>query len=174
MQRKLARCQWSSGRISLISQVNSAGSRNRRDPRCCVTEDNVRPPECRRDQTLSVEPRDAHLICPENPCDVRFSINSRRFPRKRVQSPGKLCWRSVRKTIRKSGVFVFANGGFLVGLRKPPRNRNDFSDHLRILVISKLCGAMEIPRIRMEDEFVVFDSATCCYVHPIALDNNID
>lgn len=80
----------------------------------------------------------------------------------RVQSPGNLCWRSVRKTIKKSGVFVFANGGFLVGLRKPPRNRNDLSDNLRILVISKLCSAMEIPRIRMEDEFVVFDSATCC------------
>jgi len=60
------------------------------------------------------------------------------------------------------GVFVFANGGFLVGLKKPPRNRNDLSDNLRILVISKLCSAMEIPRIRMEDEFVVFDSATCC------------
>ncbi len=81
---------------------------------------------------------------------------------KRVQSSGKLSWRSVRKTIKKSGVFVFANGGFLVGLKKPPRNRNDLSDNLRILVISKLCGAMEIPRIRMEDEFVVFDSATCC------------
>ena len=81
---------------------------------------------------------------------------------KRVQSPGELCWRSVRKTIRKSGVFVFANGGFLVGLKKPPRDRNDLSDNLRILVISKLRGAMEIPRTRMENEFVVFDSATCC------------
>ena len=60
------------------------------------------------------------------------------------------------------GCICLCERGFVVGLKKPPRNRNDLSDDLRILVISKLCGAMEIPRIRMEDEFVVFDSATCC------------
>jgi hypothetical protein len=80
---------------------------------------------------------------------------------KRIQSPGKLCWRSVRKTFRESGISL-RELRFLAGLRKPPRNCNDLSDNLRILVISKLCGAMEIPRIRMENEFVVFDSATCC------------
>ena len=88
------------------------------------------------------------------------SINAD-FPEKGSIST-KLCWRSVRKTTKKSGVLVFANGGFVVGLNKPPSNRNDLSDNFRIPVISKLYSAMEIPRIRMEDEFVVFDSATCC------------
>lgn len=40
IERKLARCQWSSGQISLISQASSVGGRNHFDPRRCVTEDN--------------------------------------------------------------------------------------------------------------------------------------
>lgn len=50
--RKLAACQWMSGRICFINQTNSPGSRRKWDSRWCASEDNVRPPECRGDQTL--------------------------------------------------------------------------------------------------------------------------
>src|ERR1700739_3024064 len=66
IERKLARCQWTSGRIRGISQTNSAGSQSRssgsqRDPRWFVTEDNVQPPECRRDRIFHVEPTGAYF-----------------------------------------------------------------------------------------------------------------
>jgi hypothetical protein len=105
IERKLARCQWSSGRICLSSQTNSTGSRRRSsrspwDSRRCVIDDNVRPSECQFEQN-QIEPRSAHIICPENPCFVRLPINSRRFPWKRIQSRADRLQNCVRKTIRE-------------------------------------------------------------------------
>ena len=59
-------------------------------------------------------------------------------------------------------------------LRKPPRNRNNLTDHFRILVKSVSFIAMVIPRVLMDNECAIFDPATRGKVDSIALENNID
>jgi hypothetical protein len=59
-------------------------------------------------------------------------------------------------------------------LRKSPHNRDNLSDDFRILVNSVLRAAMEIARVRMDNERVVFDPTACRQISPITLENNID
>ena len=58
----------------------------------------MRLPECRRDQAILSSLKTADVICPENECFVRISINPCKFLREMMEMSGQRITQRVRKT----------------------------------------------------------------------------